>query len=257
MLYEKPLGILLDLCFAFIVGIIFRSFVIFLLMSVCQNFLLLSSLMLATALAAGRQISFSLGDATNFDSDLDIYLNNKKTSHRASYTMPKDEGSIYYDIQYRPHGMGGGIDYELHHHKIKLTNPTSEITYFAMMNGYNLISINYGKPLPIIKRYPSIRTLGRLGAGIVLAYPFSTINGDTFSHQGSLCIPGRCGYFVSGLATQASLLANWHPRPTSCFGLQTEVKYTAARAIVPVARGHADVPNYAWHPLVGLTYGKP
>jgi hypothetical protein len=89
----------------------------------------------------------------------------------------------------------------------------------------------------------------RVGAGVVIAHPEVTVRQRTLSQTRGLF--GR-GYYVSGVALQAAAarqLVRWRRLAVS-----VEAKLSAAYARVPIADGHATVPNAALHVLAGAGY---
>lgn len=130
-------------------------------------------------------------------------------------------------------------EFELIHDKMILGNPTSEVTHFEVSHGYNYLLINRAAKL-------DTRVL-RLGAGLILSHPESTVRGQAFGDFDFLQ-----GFYISGVGAQAGVQYN-----VQVYGpvyLLAEAKLTGAWARVLVAGGSADVPALALHGLLGLGY---
>ncbi len=125
------------------------------------------------------------------------------------------------------------------HHKLHLANPPADVEGFDVSHGYNLL---------IAER--SWRGHGArmsLGAGLVIAHPENEVRGRKLAEPGGLFGGAyRLGGPVLGgaLAREIPLRGRWV--------LPLEGRATAAWARVPVAGGHASVPNVALHGLAGI-----
>jgi hypothetical protein len=93
-------------------------------------------------------------------------------------------------------------------------------------------------------RSPSF--IWRLGAGVVIAHPESTVRGKTFEQNGGIAD----GYYLAGPTAQIAL----EKRFSLYRGLfvSMEAKYSLSLARVPINDGSADVWNSAVHGLIGL-----
>lgn len=126
------------------------------------------------------------------------------------------------------------------HHKIYLTNPTPEIRQFRITNGINMFTVSRG-----VRRG---RLSYALGAGPVIAYPISEVRGRALEDgRGFLG-----GYFLSGVNAMASATRRF-PLAAGFF-MSLDGRVSASYLRVPVADGHATVPNVALHVHAGLGY---
>jgi hypothetical protein len=127
------------------------------------------------------------------------------------------------------------------HHKIYLTNGPAEVQRFRITNGMNMITVSRGfrhGPLSFA-----------LGAGPVVTFPRTRIRGDMLqSGQGFWG-----GYFLSGGHLMASA-TRIVPVIAGAF-LSLDARASASYVRIPVAHGHASVPNFALHLHAGLGYG--
>jgi hypothetical protein len=127
------------------------------------------------------------------------------------------------------------------HHKIYLTNRPAEVQRFRITNGMNMITVSRGfrhGPLSFA-----------LGAGPVVTFPRTRIRGDMLqSGQGFWG-----GYFLSGGHLMASATRSF-PVVAGAF-LSLDARASASYVRIPVAHGHASVPNFALHLHAGLGYG--
>jgi hypothetical protein len=91
----------------------------------------------------------------------------------------------------------------------------------------------------------------RLGAGVVITHPESTIRGKRFPEEGGIF---NRGYFLSGPTVQVSAGKPFRIREDLL--APAEGKLSASFARIPVADGNADVTNFSLHGVFGLGYGR-
>ena len=130
--------------------------------------------------------------------------------------------------------------FDFTHHKVYLSNPPAEIQKFRITNGMNMFTLSRGFRRGLFSY--------ALGAGPVITYPMNRVRGQKLpSGRGFLG-----GYFLSG----GSLLASSTRRfpLTAGFFLSLDGRVSATYVRVPVADGHASVPNVALHLHAGLGY---
>jgi hypothetical protein len=126
------------------------------------------------------------------------------------------------------------------HHKIYLTNQPAEVQTFGITNGLNLFTLSRG--------FRRGNLALALGAGPVITYPASRVRGESLEDgRGALG-----GYFLSGGHLMASATRRF-PVGEGFF-LSLDGRVSASYVRVPVARGHAAVPNVALHIHAGLGY---
>lgn len=133
---------------------------------------------------------------------------------------------------------------ELVHEKIILKNKPEDVQHFEISHGYNLITINRAWRLP---EYHDL--IWRLGAGIVLTHPETTVRGKRKGYGDDF----PKGFYISGPTAQLVIGKRFYLWK-GLFGV-LEAKFTASYAThVPIANGHAEVPNAAIHGLFGVGY---
>lgn len=130
--------------------------------------------------------------------------------------------------------------FDFTHHKIYLSNPPAEIQKFRITNGMNMFTLSRG--------FRHGRLSYALGAGPVVTFPINRVRGQKLqSGRGFLG-----GYFLSGGTLMASATRRFPLIAGLFFSLDGRVSATYVR--VPVADGHASVPNLALHVHAGLGY---
>jgi|Deesub1362A_J573_1020465.scaffolds.fasta_scaffold00171_7 hypothetical protein len=189
-----------------------------------------------------------LGEQFNLPTPLTIKQEGEETIeiHSARYDSEAWTGlnSPYYAWRVGRWDKGRAWEIELVHEKIILKDPPEEVQDFEISHGYNLITINRAWRLP---EYHDL--IWRAGAGIVLTHPETTVRDEKRGYGESF----PDGFYISGPTAQLALgkrINIWR----GLFGV-LEVKLTASYAMrVPIADGHAEVPNVAFHYLFGLGY---
>lgn len=126
------------------------------------------------------------------------------------------------------------------HHKLYLTNPPAEIQRFRITNGMNMLTLSRG--------FRRGKLTYAVGAGPVITYPVNEVRGESLeSDRGFLG-----GYFLSGGTLMASATRRFPMAGGLFFSLDGRLSASYVR--VPVAHGHAAVPNAALHVHLGLGY---
>ena len=161
----------------------------------------------------------------------------------ARYRTRPWSGSPYYAYRVgRWTGRNAG-ELELVHHKLYLRGGPPEVQRFEVTHGYNLLLANRA----VREQWGEVR----LGLGPVIAHAENVVRGRALeSDRGGLW----GGYRLAGAAAQLAL--SRRVALGSGWSLIGEGKATAAYARVPVAGGHASVPNVAAHALLGVGYGR-
>ncbi len=128
------------------------------------------------------------------------------------------------------------------HHKLYLENVPPEVQSFSLSHGLNLVTINRGW---LLSDY-----VVRVGAGIALAHPESTIRGKPFPEDQGIF---GMGYYVSGPALIAG--AGKQLRLMDGLFFTIEAMAAASYANVPVKDGDAHLYNVVFQVNFGLGYG--
>jgi hypothetical protein len=195
----------------------------------------------AEADAGGRwAVEFHLGGAWNLPLPLMIRQEgHDDLAFRSRWKTRALERPLYYvgRLVTREGDRGWALD--LTHHKLYLVDPPDAVQSFAVSHGYNLLTLHR-----LVECHE--RSYG-LGAGLVIAHPESEVRGQRLAEHGG---PFRSGYYLAGPTVGA--LASWLPERRSGLYPAAEARLTVSYARVPVAGGHARVPNVALHVTVGL-----
>ncbi len=190
----------------------------------------------------GWTFQFFGGSALNIGTPLTIRQSGYADIEiNATYMTRPFEDSPYY--AYRIARWKGGRAWELEfvHHKLHLRNTRAEVPHFEVTHGFNLIHVNRAWERP--------RFLYRLGAGVVIGHPESTVRGMPSSGKGGLF---NAGYHLAGITGHGSAEKRFHL--TKKLFASIEGKLAAAYARVPVAEGKATVRNVALHGMFGIGY---
>jgi hypothetical protein len=149
----------------------------------------------------------------------------------ARYETRALETPLYYVVRVeRERPDGGAVAFELVHHKLFLTNAPAEVQRFEISHGFNVATLQ--------RAWGRAEGMSwRVGAGVVIAHPETTVRGRAQPRGGWL----DRGYYVSGPAAQ--LGAGWSRALAGRARAGLEAKLTGARAWVPIAEGTARL----WH----------
>ena len=129
------------------------------------------------------------------------------------------------------------------HHKMDMTDRPPEIQQFEIFNGVNMVTVSRG--------FRRGKLSWALGAGPIVTFPVNRVRGLALER-------GRGffgGYFLSGANLMAS--ATRHVPLPFGFLLSVDARASASYMRVPVAGGHASVPNLALHLHAGVGYAVP
>jgi hypothetical protein len=126
------------------------------------------------------------------------------------------------------------------HHKMYLNNNPPEVQKFRITNGMNMFVLSRG--------FRRGKLTYAVGAGPVITYPINRVRGEKLeSGRGFLG-----GYFLSGGTIMGSVTRRFPL--TAGFFLSLDSRVSATYVRVPVAGGHASVPNLALHVHAGLGF---
>ncbi|PMQ00886.1 MAG: hypothetical protein CBR30_08940 [Dictyoglomus sp. NZ13-RE01] len=203
------------------------------------NLLVLCFIIVFSSSAFAFSFSILGGSALSFPTPLTIYQDGYETIKIDSAqweTRPFYEAP-YYSIRF----TFGLWSIELIHHKLYLISEHPDIQQFWITHGYNLILLER-----LIQKDSWFYSLG---AGVVVAHPETIVRGQELSDPPHAEI-SFTGYYFSGIAGHASI--GYKIKLLSHISFIVETKLTAAWARVPIANGHADVPNIAIHGIFGV-----
>lgn len=187
---------------------------------------------------------FFVGIPLNFSAPLTIRQSGQPDIRiHARYDAKPFERPIYYGWRIGNWRGDNGWELELVHNKLYLANAPEEVQVFSISHGFNLLTVNRSRERGGV--------VERLGAGVVLTHPESTVRGKRFPEEGGIF---NWGYFLSGPTVQAS--AGKQIRIREDFFAPAEGKLSASFARIPVADGNADVANFSLHGVFGLGFGR-
>lgn len=184
-------------------------------------------------IATGTAYSFKTPLHIEQDGEEDIDVNAEYETRAWSTMAP------YYNFKIGRWKGDRAWEFESLHHKLYLKNKPDEVQKFQISHGYNLNTLNYAR-----KKYGLIF---RIGGGFVMTHPETIVRGRQKEDDG-----GLNGFYISGVTGQLALEKRLHL--TEALFLSLEGKFTAAWARIPIADGHADVPNAALHAIIGAGY---
>jgi hypothetical protein len=129
------------------------------------------------------------------------------------------------------------------HHKMDMTDRPAGIQQFEILNGANMMTVSRG--------FRRGKLSWAMGAGPIVTFPVNRVRGRALER-------GRGffgGYFLSGANVMASATRQV-PLPLG-FLLSVDARASASYMRIPVADGHAAVPNVALHLHAGVGYSLP
>jgi len=156
----------------------------------------------------------------------------------ADYDTKPFETPVYYSVRLGWWSDHRAWELEMIHHKLTLTNNPSEVEHFSITHGFNLLTVNRAWRNPWF--------IWRVGAGVVITHPESTIRGRTFEQSGGIAD----GYYLSGPTAQIAAEKRFYMYKG--FFASVEGKWTLSWVHVPVQDGSADLWNSALHGLIGV-----
>jgi hypothetical protein len=181
-----------------------------------------------------------LGSSVNSPSPLWIHQNDQPDLHFTGHWATRPFLDTWY-YAWRVGLWSGdrGWLLDFTHHKMYLTNPPPEVQRFRITNGMNLFTVSRG--------FRKGNVTYALGAGPVVTFPKNEIRGERLE-SGRRGFWG--GYLLSGANVMASATRRFPVLDGVFLSLDGRVSFSYVR--VPVARGHASVPNLALHLHAGL-----
>ncbi len=194
------------------------------------------------AIAQVRSLDIMGGFVYNINSPLLILQEGRDNLIlNADYETKSFEKIPYFVIRLNYKTSNILLELQYIHHKINLTNTSSEIQDFEISDGFNIISINYR----LMTKYLDFR----FGLGAAITYCKSTIRGYNYSPTGGVF---NSGYYIAGPVLLFGV--NKEFDLSKHFYLNAEAQFTSAWVLVPVAAGYGYVSNFALHLMLGLGY---
>jgi hypothetical protein len=176
-----------------------------------------------------------LGGAFNFGSTLSLRQEGEPDINiDADWETRPFELPPYYSLRIAFHRDRAAWEVQFTHHKIYLQNVTEDVEQFEITHGFNMLTANYA--------WTSLPVDIRIGGGVVIAHPDSTVRGQKSSEGYQLTGP----VFLSGVGKRFDL--------SSHVFVSTEAQFTYGRANLPIAGGDATAPNAAIHGMIGLGF---
>lgn len=133
--------------------------------------------------------------------------------------------------------------FDFTHHKYYLTNPPPQVQRFQITNGANMFTLSRG--------FRRGKLSYAFGAGPVIAFPIIKVRGQRLPSDRGFWD----GYYLAGGHLMVSVTRSF---PLGAgFALLLDGRVSASYIRVPVAGGHAAVPNLAGHLHAGLGWTVP
>jgi hypothetical protein len=194
----------------------------------------------STSLAAQIEAQFFMGSSASVPLPMTIAQEGQPDLHfTAHWTTRPLRPTWYYAWRLGIWKGNRGWRLDHLHHKIYLTNPPPAVGEFRITNGFNIVTLS--------RAFRSNNLTYSLGAGPVVAYPYSTVRGLTYQHNDGLNGYVLAGGSIAGMATREFPLIDR-------FVLSLDARVTTSYVRVPVVDGHANVPNVAFHLHAGIGY---
>lgn len=196
------------------------------------------------AAAAQLEVQGFLGSSVSVPSPLSIAQKGQPDVHITAHWATRPfHPTWYYAARVAIWRGTRGWALDFTHHKVYLTAPPDPIQRFELSNGLNMIALS--------RTFRSHHLSWAVGAGPVVTFPISRVRGREL--EGNRGFFG--GYFLSGATAMAGVTRRF-PLAAGVF-LSVDSRLSVSYVRVPIADGHASVPNLALHLHAGLGYGGP
>lgn len=210
-----------------------------------KRLMLILTILLIFCSASFAEWTFQIGtgSAYSFKSPLLIEQDGEEDIHvNAEYeTKALATQAWYYDMRLGYWEDGHAWEIETLHHKLYLKNKPDDVQHFAISHGYNLNTLNYA--------FLWKGVILRAGLGFVMTHPETTIRNKENEDDG-----GFNGFYLSGVTSQIAIEKRYNLPFYEKVFISVEGKLTASYAKIPVADGHATVPNQALHGILSIGY---
>ena len=130
----------------------------------------------------------------------------------------------------------------LMHDKIHIiSKPPSEVQYFTIIDGFNLLMLEYFKPI--------FHYLFSLSAGVSVVHPETEVRNKIKGRSGDWS-----GYYLGGPVLGASLLKRLYFNKSEVLWLDLETGFRTSYSWFPIAEGTGEIFYNAVYFLVGLGF---
>jgi len=210
-----------------------------------RSVLVAATLALAPRAALAQvELQGFLGSSVNSPSPLSITQRGQPDLHLTGHWATRPfRPTWYYAARLALWRGNRGWALDFTHHKMYLIDRPGPIQRFELSNGVNMVTVS--------RAFRSRKLSWAVGAGPVVTFPISRVRGTELERRRGFF----GGYFLSGATAMASVTRRF-PLAAGVF-LSLDSRVSASYVRVPVANGHASVPNLALHFHAGLGYGGP
>ncbi len=189
-------------------------------------------------------VELMTGSAYNFPTPLTVHQSGYPDINLTAHydTRPFGPDFPYYALRISRWDGDDGWEFAQIHHRLFLSNPPSEIQYFAIHYGYNYFFLGHG--------WKRDGFVFHLDAGPILTNPATTVRDETRA-TGAALFDG--GWYYSGVGFEAAAEKNYYFTKHAFFVAEVAVT-TGFAWHVPIENGSANVRNVALHGHIGLGY---
>jgi len=210
--------------------------------------LVVAAIGLGAPLAAQAQsyvVELMGGSAYNVPTPLAVYQAGYPAIRTTAVydTKPFGPYTPYFALRFARWDGDSAWELDWIHHRLFLENPPPEVQYFAIHFGYNYVLLGRGW------RQDGFSV--HVGVGPMFTNPVSTVRGQYRPAAGD-GLPDA-GYYLSGIGAEVALEKEFRLWRGAYFALQAALTVADAWS-VPIANGHANVPNVALHGQAGFGY---
>ena len=182
-------------------------------------------------------IEINGGIPYNFPSPLVIEQNGESTIRlNAQYRSEPFVSPGYYLLRGGRWNNGKAWEIEFVHHKLYLDNMPPEVQEFSISHGYNIFTVNRAMNKVLFKK---LNYILRLGAGVVISHPETTVRGLSLEQEGGTF---GGGYYITGPVLNIAMAKRLYFLDPLFINL--EFKFNPSVSWVPIEEGQAIVWNF-------------
>ena len=130
---------------------------------------------------------------------------------------------------------GSAWEVEFVHHKLFLDNMPAEVQEFSISHGYNILTFNRAFDKVLFQNFNYVL---RLGAGMVISHPETTVRDLSFDQDGGLF---GAGYYITGPVLNITMAKRFYL--VGGLFINAEAKFNPSVSWVPIENGQAIVWN--------------